>query len=293
MNTARISLVTPCFNSATYLEATIRSVLDQQDPNLEYIIIDGGSTDGSQEIIARYADRLAYWTSEKDGGMYDAIQKGFARASGDVMAWLNADDLYFPWTFQVVRAVFEDLPEAEWISSLRPLLLNPEGVVTDAMALKGFSQRAFRNGENLPGFSWYSGDYIQQESTFWRRSLWERSGAHLNTQFRLAGDFELWARFYQHAELTGVRTPIGGFRVHAQQQTATGMARYREEALQAFNQNQGKGLGRLHSWARRNLGPVTPAQLRRVGAAAGWLYPTQIAVFNMMQQRWHMRREYF
>ncbi len=99
----KISIVTPSFNQAAFLEETIDSVLSQRDPNLEYVIIDGGSTDGSVDIIRRHAGQLAYWVSEPDKGQYDAINRGFAKVTGDVMAWINSDDKYTPWCFSIVR----------------------------------------------------------------------------------------------------------------------------------------------------------------------------------------------
>src|SRR2546423_5595900 len=114
----RIALVTPVRNSGKYLEATIRSVLAQDYPNLDYFIVDGGSTDNSVEIIRKYEERISGWISEPDQGMYDAINKGFARTSGEIMGWISATDMLHTGGLKVVGSVFRDLPEVEWITGL-------------------------------------------------------------------------------------------------------------------------------------------------------------------------------
>src|SRR5215204_5758135 len=107
----KISIVTPSYNQAEFIEETILSVINQNYPNLEYIVIDGGSTDGSVEIIKKYEQYFSYWVSEPDKGHADALNKGFAKATGEVMAWINSDDKYFPWTFATVAEVYSQFPE--------------------------------------------------------------------------------------------------------------------------------------------------------------------------------------
>src|ERR1051326_100921 len=130
----QISIVTPSFNQGAFLEETIQSVLDQHYPNLQYVIIDGGSTDGSVDIIRKFERYLAFWVSEPDGGQYDAINKGFSRTTGEVMAWLNADDKYLPWTLSTVADLLASLPQVEWVTSLPHLFWDQGGRAVECEA---------------------------------------------------------------------------------------------------------------------------------------------------------------
>jgi glycosyltransferase involved in cell wall biosynthesis len=138
---------------------------------LEHVVIDGGSTDGSVEILDRWTDRLASWTSEPDGGQYDAINRGFARTSGEIMGWLNADDAHAPWTHALVDELFARLPQVEWLTTQYPLIFDEAGHAVQTGYGGGFNADSFRRGGNLPGRGWFATGFVQQESTFWRRSL--------------------------------------------------------------------------------------------------------------------------
>lgn len=203
----KISIVTVCFNMVSFIEQTIKSVLSQRYPNLEYIIIDGGSTDGTQNIIEKYKDRLAYYVSEADGGMYDAIGKGFSRATGEILAWLNADDLYFPHTFKVVNDVFENNEDVGWIGGKYCFLSENGKKVKSFPKCSGRSQEDIRDGWCRDGLL----GPLQQESMFWRKSLYVKCGG-INVSYRYAGDFELWTRFAKYSALAKVDLPLAAFR---------------------------------------------------------------------------------
>src|SRR6266700_1471224 len=213
----KISLVTPVFNSGKYIEQTVQSVLGQNYPNLDYFIVDGSSTDGTLEIIRKYESRISGWMSEPDKGMYDAINKGFARTSGEIMGWISATDMLHPGGLAVVGSVFRGLPQVEWITGRRTVL-SEEGQTTRVDDLLVWSRWRFLFGG--------SRRHIQQESTFWRRNLWERAGGHVDAARRSAGDFELWIRFFRHAPLHSVDALIGGFREHADSDSLKDLARF-------------------------------------------------------------------
>lgn len=216
----KISIVTPSYNQAAFIERTILSILNQEYPNLEYIIIDGGSTDGSLEIIKKYADRLSYWVSEKDAGMYDAVNKGFARSTGDIMGWLNSDDILMPHALASIAEVFNSYPGINWITGL-PVTIDEDDRIVGINYAKSWSRNSLLSGS----FQW-----IQQESTYWRRSLWERAGSKVDVSYPLAGDFELWVRFSRYSRLTTVKLGLACFRMRrSNQKSLEGSKQYLSE----------------------------------------------------------------
>src|SRR5581483_9792736 len=228
-----IALVTPSLNQGRFLTEALRSILDQDVDDIEYVVSDGGSTDGSIDIVRRHADRLTAWWSEPDAGHADAVNKGFARTRGEIMGWLNSDDRLLPRALEVVRELFTRFPEVQWLTSGSPVMLDESGRAVRVGRTSGFAREPYLLGLN--GLRPWSRQYfVQQESTFWRRGLWEAAGGALDPGFGPAADFELWRRLFDHAELWTVDTMLGAFRVHGAQRTASQLDAYREQALRAL-----------------------------------------------------------
>ncbi len=216
----KISFVTPSFNQAKYLEETIDSVLSQGYPNLEYIVMDGGSTDGSVDIIKRYEKHLAYWQSKPDGGQYNALNDGFAKTSGEIMGWINSDDRVLPLAFQKIVSVFNDRKDVEWITG-RPTMINENSGSMILLDLRFWSRKKFLN---------YDYKFIQQESTFWRRGLYERAGNHISTEYEYAGDLELWTRMFRYADIHSIDCLLGTFRKREDQKSNEFIDEYIKES---------------------------------------------------------------
>ena len=208
-NGSKISIVTPSFNQGAYLEQTIRSVLDQQYPNLEYFIFDGGSTDGSVDIIRKYDSQLTYWVSEKDRGQADAVYRGFEMSTGDIVAWINSDDIYLPGAFKKVGAMFARHRDAEMIVGAHTVV-DERGVVLDRYA--AYNQ----DFESLLLF----GQRIPQMSTFLKRDAFFSVGGFDRT-LQFAFDYDLFLRIARHR--TPLRCPafLAAQRGHASMKSKT------------------------------------------------------------------------
>jgi FkbM family methyltransferase len=206
--TLRVSIVTPVFNQSRFIAAAIESVLDQNYPALEYIVMDGKSTDGTWEIIERYRPRLARLESGKDGGQANAINKGISYATGDVLAWLNGDDLLLPGAVEYVAHYFETHPQIDVVYGHR-VLIDAEDFEIGRWVLPDHDDEIL---------SWV--DYVPQETLFWRRRAWELVGSQLDESFQFAMDWDLLLRF-RDAGASFARLPrfLGAFRVHMDQKS--------------------------------------------------------------------------
>jgi glycosyltransferase involved in cell wall biosynthesis len=231
MNYPKISIVTPVYNQVQYLEQTILSIINQGYPNLEYIIIDGGSTDGTVDVIRKYESYLTYWVSEPDKGMYHAIQKGFEHSTGEIMCWLNSDDVFFDKCLFAVADIFMHHPEIEWFSA-RSASIDADGMILGVDNIDGVDSIRFCKYD----FYLNRGFWVPQSSTIWRRTIWEKVGATLDTNLRLAGDFDLWLRFVNVAPLYVANTIIGTYRLR-EGQLSQMMDRYMAEVRLSVKNN--------------------------------------------------------
>lgn len=199
----KISIVTPSFNQAQFLERTLRSVLDQGYPNLEYIVIDGGSNDGSAALIERFADRLSYQVSERDRGQSDAINKGFARATGDILGWINSDDFLEPGSLHRIADYFADSSGPAWLVGSARLVDEQE---------RELSVRAPATITPTTFLRW-TADWFPQQATFWTRSMWEQAGP-LDEHLHYTMDLALWQRMFQISPPQQVPDLLAGYRIH-------------------------------------------------------------------------------
>ena len=242
----KVSIVTPSFNQAPFLEQTLRSVLEQDYPNLEYIVIDGGSTDGSCEIIQKYADRLAYWQSQPDQGQTDAINQGFAHATGEILAWLNSDDLLLPGAVSAAVRALDEHPQAAMVYG-DALLINAEGKTIGKFPAAQTDYRKLRRGYV----------HIPQQASFFRADLWQQV-APLDVSFYFAMDYDLWVRLAALAPLVYVPEFWAAFRLHGAGKSIAADDRCWPEMLRVHYRDGGKVLSPIvfKYWLRKLASPL-------------------------------------
>lgn len=197
----RISIVTPSYNQEQYIEETIRSVLLQGYPNLDYIIIDGGSRDGSVEIVRKYEKYLTYWVSESDGGQSHAINKGFAKSSGNILCWINSDDMFKPGTLEMVARIFPDTSIPAWLIGSSEIIDSKGAIIR----LKSPKNISFKNM-----LLWHK-NWFPQQSTFWTRPMWEVTNS-LDESLYYAMDFSLWINMFKVSSPILVENPLACYR---------------------------------------------------------------------------------
>lgn len=236
----KISVITPSYNQGEFLEDTIQSILGQNYPNLEYIICDGGSTDNSRQIIEKYQDRITWWCSEKDKGQTDAINKGMHKATGEIVGWINSDDVLFPGALFKIAEHYMQHPETDFLNGSIADLDRKGNFIkfTQPIMSKYFMKRGCAT--------------ICQQGMFWKRNIFDKIG-YLNPDFHARMDVEWLIRVYEGGyNVKLLKLPIGGIRVYGETKTALGGAIWDNDAKAIISIYGGKykvGRKGLHKWA--------------------------------------------
>jgi GT2 family glycosyltransferase len=252
-----ISIVTPSYEQGRYLERTLYSVINQHYPRLEYVVQDGGSSDETREVLEYFDGSLNRWASEPDDGQADAINRGFAHTSGEIMAYLNSDDLLLPGSLAYVARYFAAHPDVDAVYGHRVLIDEHDGQI-------GVWVLPRHDDGTLT-----VADYIPQETLFWRRELWERAGGSIDASLKFAIDWDLLLRF-REAGARMVRLPrfLGAFRVHDEQKTGNQQRLCEEESERLQRRVLGRGMGdeevyaRVRPYLRRHVAHHTVHRLR-------------------------------
>lgn len=249
-----VSIVTPSFNQARYIEATIQSVLAQDYPRIEYIIIDGGSTDGTVEIIKNYEGRLASWVSEPDEGQTDAINKGFARAKGDILAWINSDDTYEPEAVAAAVRYLEGHPDVGLVYGDCSFINESGGVIGKFNAAQTDLPLLRRGYVHIP-----------QQASFFRADLWRQVGP-LDTSFYFAMDYDLWTRLAARSDIKYVPQTWANFRLHTSGKTIVADDRCWPEMIRVHYRDGGSFFSTIVAkyYIRKLIAPIWSWRRRRM-----------------------------
>lgn len=271
MNRPLFSIICPVFNSAAYVEETLRSIVGQTYDNVEIIVVDGGSTDGTLEVIQQFSEQITHLISEPDRGMYDALAKGFALASGEYMGYINAGDFLNPFAIETAISVFIQF-DAKWITGCRSIC-NENSVVTHV-------DLPFRYRRSLVKVGSYvnSLPFIQQETTFWTRELNQHTDLEMLRMFRCAGDYYLWWSFAGVAQLDVVSCPFGVFKKHRGQLSEDMNAYLTEVKSFVSRRNPIQFLEEIFELALWGLHPKLRA-----------IISDRVFRFDHQEQRWYRR----
>ncbi len=249
-----VSIITPSFNQGKYLGETMRSVLEQDYPNIEYLVIDGGSTDNTVEVIKSCEKKLAYWCSEKDKGQTDAINKGFARAKGQIMAYINSDDTYNPGAVSQAVKYLREHPEVGVVYSDLNFIDENSRVIGKFPAAQTDLKKLRRGYVHVP-----------QPATFFRAEYWQQVGP-LDPTFYFAMDYDLWVRLASVTRLQYLPGPVwANFRMHADAKTINADERCWPEMLRVHYRDGGKFLSPIVAkyYLRKLAAPLLDWQRRR------------------------------
>ncbi len=233
----KVTILTPSYNQGQFLEATIQSVLAQDYPNIEYFIVDGGSKDNSVEIIQKYASKINGWVSEKDGGHADALNKGFARATGDILAWINSDDTYYPGAIREAVTFLQANPQVGMVYADANLIDNA-GQQVGRFSAKQTSYRQMLRGSV----------HIPQATTFFRADLWRKLGP-LDLSLFFAFDYDLWVKIAKVSEVRYLPRLWADFRMHEAGKSVKDDDRCYPDMVRVYEREMGKGFSQIRARA--------------------------------------------
>ena len=251
-----VTIVTPSYNQGGFIEETIKSVLAQDYPNIEYIIMDGGSTDETVDVIRKYEDRVAYWESVKDKGQTDAINKGFARANGEILAWINSDDVLYPRAVSEAAAYLTVHPDVGLVYGNCDFI-DAEGAKIGSFNAKQTDLRKLEQGYV----------HIPQQASFWRADLWKQVGP-LDDSIYFAMDYDLWVRLARVSKLVYLADsePMAAFRLHASAKSIAEDDRCWPDMIKIHLRDGGSKFSVIYAkyLARKVLGPIVRARRARM-----------------------------
>lgn len=254
MKPALVSIITPSFNQAAFLEATIQSVLAQTYPNIEYILIDGASDDGSLAIIKRYQKHFTYWQSNKDAGQTDAINQGLTRAKGKYQAWINADDILLPNAVEEAVKYLDQHSETGLVYGQADFINASGKIIGQFPAAQTDYKKLMRGYVHVP-----------QQAAFWRSDLWKKVGP-LDQSFFFAMDYDLWVRLAKVSQVNYLARKWAQFRLHGESKTMINDMRAWPEMLKVHHREGGRRWSAI--WAkyymRRLLAPFVALRRRRL-----------------------------